>query len=122
MVTLDGRPLRDLGRRSVARRAATVEQHAHTRTEPTVRDVVALGRIPHRRAWAAAGPADTRAVTEALDRTGLTDGAGQSWHTLSGGERQRTRIARALAQGCTATGCSCCTTAGRSPRARPARS
>ncbi|MFJ2815819.1 ABC transporter ATP-binding protein [Streptomyces sp. NPDC087294] len=98
VVTLDGRPLPELGRRATARRVATVEQHTHTLTELTVRDVVALGRIPHRRAWTPASPTDARAVTDALERTGLTDLAAQSWHTLSGGERQRAQIARALAQ------------------------
>ncbi|MFD7712612.1 ABC transporter ATP-binding protein [Streptomyces sp. NPDC059785] len=98
VVTLDGRPLRRTGRRAVARRVATVDQHSHTQTELTVRDVVALGRIPHRSAWSSATAEDARAVTAALERTGLTDRAGQSWHTLSGGERQRTQIARALAQ------------------------
>ncbi|MFK0106150.1 iron chelate uptake ABC transporter family permease subunit [Streptomyces sp. NPDC091217] len=57
-----------------------------------------LGRIPHRRGWTPPTAADAAAVTEALACTGLTDRAGQSWHTLSGGERQRTQIARALAQ------------------------
>ncbi|MEV6805289.1 ABC transporter ATP-binding protein [Streptomyces sp. NPDC051129] len=98
VVRLDGRPLADVGRRAAARRIATVAQHADTRTELTVRDVVALGRVPHRRAWTPPTAADTTAVAEALRRTGLTDRAGQSWHTLSGGERQRTQIARALAQ------------------------
>ncbi|MEU5045305.1 ABC transporter ATP-binding protein [Streptomyces griseorubiginosus] len=98
VVTLDGRPLPEVGRRATARRIATVEQHADTRTELTVQDVVALGRIPHRRAWTPPTAADAAAVTEALARTGLTDRADQSWHTLSGGERQRAQIARALAQ------------------------
>ncbi|MFE0674604.1 ABC transporter ATP-binding protein [Streptomyces sp. NPDC058867] len=98
VVTLDGRTLPEVGRRETARRIATVEQHAHTQTELTVREVVALGRIPHRRAWTPATATDAEAVTEALTRTGLTDRAGQSWHTLSGGERQRAQIARALAQ------------------------
>ncbi|MFC8089289.1 ABC transporter ATP-binding protein [Streptomyces sp. NPDC057301] len=98
VVTLDGRPLPEVGRRATARRVAAVEQHAYTQTELTVRDVVALGRIPHRRAWTPPTAADTEAVTAALGRTGLTDRAAQSWHTLSGGERQRTQIARALAQ------------------------
>lgn len=98
VVTLDGRPLPEVGRRATARRVATVEQHAHTQTELTVRDVVALGRIPHRRAWTPPTAADAEAVTAALARTGLTGRAAQSWHTLSGGERQRTQIARALAQ------------------------
>ncbi|WP_432105861.1 ABC transporter ATP-binding protein [Streptomyces sp. bgisy091] len=98
VVTLDGRPLGSWGRRAVARRVAVVEQHADTLVELTVLDVVRLGRIPHRRAWTPATPADEEAVLTALERTGLTDRAGQPWHTLSGGERQRVQIARALAQ------------------------
>ncbi|WP_244164678.1 ABC transporter ATP-binding protein, partial [Streptomyces silaceus] len=98
VVTLDGRPLSDTGRRTVARRIAVVEQHASTQVELTVRDVVRLGRVPHRRAWSAPSAHDERAVREALERTGLTGRAAQSWHTLSGGERQRVQIARALAQ------------------------
>nr|WP_249187573.1 ABC transporter ATP-binding protein [Nocardiopsis sp. MG754419] len=98
VVTLDGLPLNRTGRRAVARRVATVQQHAHTQTELTVRDVVALGRIPHRRPWSTMTATDLEAVTAALERTGLTGHADQSWHTLSGGERQRAQIARALAQ------------------------
>jgi iron complex transport system ATP-binding protein len=98
LVTLDGRPLDRVGRKDVARRVAVVEQQTDTQVELTVRDVVRLGRIPHRRAWTPASAADEDAVTDALDRTGLTDRAGRLWHTLSGGERQRVQIARALAQ------------------------
>ncbi|WP_433545261.1 ABC transporter ATP-binding protein [Streptomyces sp. CA-294286] len=98
VVTLDGRPLGDWGRRAVARRVAVVEQHADTLVELTVADVVRLGRIPHRRAWTPTSAADEEAVRTALERTGLTDRADQPWHTLSGGERQRVQIARALAQ------------------------
>ncbi|MET7407313.1 ABC transporter ATP-binding protein [Streptomyces parvulus] len=98
VVTLDGRPLDRLGRREVARRVAVVEQQADTLVEVSVRDVVRLGRIPHRRAWAPESAADEEAVADALARTGLTGQAGQLWHTLSGGERQRVQIARALAQ------------------------
>jgi iron complex transport system ATP-binding protein len=98
IVTLDGRPLGDWGRRAVARRVAVVEQHSDTLVELTVLDVVRLGRIPHRRAWTPATAADEEAVRSALERTGLTSRADQPWHTLSGGERQRVQIARALAQ------------------------
>ncbi|WP_079052775.1 ABC transporter ATP-binding protein [Streptomyces phaeochromogenes] len=98
VVTLDGSPLAELGRRDIARRVAVVEQQADTQVELSVQDVVRLGRTPHRRAWTPASEADERAVREALDRTGLTGLARQSWHTLSGGERQRVQIARALAQ------------------------
>ncbi|MGA5098385.1 ABC transporter ATP-binding protein [Streptomyces lavendulocolor] len=97
-VTLDGRPLDQLRRRDVARRVAVVEQQADTLVELTVADVVRLGRIPHRRAWAPPAEHDDRAVRDALERTGLADRADRPWHTLSGGERQRAQIARALAQ------------------------
>lgn len=98
VVTLDGRTLADTARRTVARRVAVVDQHAVTQVELSVLDVVRLGRIPHRRAWSAPGPADEEAVREALERTGLTGLTQRSWRTLSGGERQRVQIARALAQ------------------------
>ncbi|GAA1149781.1 ABC transporter ATP-binding protein [Streptomyces hebeiensis] len=107
VVTLDGRPLPAYGRRPLARRIAVVEQQADTQVELTVRDVVRLGRVPHRRAWplgaggglgASGTSSEDEAVRTALARTGLADRADQSWHTLSGGERQRVQIARALAQ------------------------
>ncbi len=98
VVTLDGSPLGDLPRRTLARRLAVVEQQADTQVELTVLDVVRLGRVPHRRAWTPASADDERAVRAALERTGLADRLGQPWHTLSGGERQRVQIARALAQ------------------------
>ncbi|MEU9954175.1 ABC transporter ATP-binding protein [Streptomyces sp. NPDC050982] len=98
VVTLDGSPLAELGRRDIARRVAVVEQQADTQVELSVLDVVRLGRTPHRRSWTPASEADERAVRDALERTGLTGLARQSWHTLSGGERQRVQIARALAQ------------------------
>ncbi|MGW0604375.1 ABC transporter ATP-binding protein [Streptomyces sp. NPDC002640] len=98
VVVLDGRPLGEWGRRTVARRVAVVEQHAETLVELTVLDVVRLGRIPHRRAWTPATARDEAAVRAALASTGLTDRADRPWHTLSGGERQRVQIARALAQ------------------------
>lgn len=97
-VTLDGTPLRELRRRTVARRVAVVEQHAETGVDLTVLDVVRLGRIPHRGAWSAPTAADDEAVRAALRQTRLDDRAEQPWHTLSGGERQRVQIARALAQ------------------------
>ncbi|MEU3892092.1 ABC transporter ATP-binding protein [Streptomyces sp. NPDC029041] len=98
VVTLDGTPLAELPRRTVARRLAVVEQQTDTQVELTVLDVVRLGRVPHRRAWTPSSADDERAVRAALERTGLADRAGRLWHTLSGGERQRVQIARALAQ------------------------
>jgi iron complex transport system ATP-binding protein len=97
-VLLAGDDLAGLRRRAIARRVAVVEQHATTEVDLTVREVVSLGRIPHRSAWGPDSTGDAEAIDRALRRTGLDGSAGRSWHTLSGGERQRVHIARALAQ------------------------
>lgn len=98
VITLDDASLAELPRRAAARTIATVTQHADTVVDLTVRDIVALGRIPHRGAFGGNRQADAEAVADALARTGLHDKAGELWHRLSGGERQRVHIARALAQ------------------------
>ena len=98
VVALDDTPLTSMSRRAAARAIASVTQHADTDLDIAVRDVVALGRIPHRGTFGGDRTADAEAVSEALERTGLTGKAGELWHRLSGGERQRVHIARALAQ------------------------
>lgn len=97
-VMLDGRSLSTWRRREVARTVAVVTQHAETDADIVVRDVVRLGRTPHRPVWGGSTTGDEAAVAAALERVGMTDKADRLWHTLSGGERQRAQIARALAQ------------------------
>ena len=80
------------------RRTAAVVQEQPTGVDLTVREAVALGRIPHRALWRRLVADDHDAVDRALDRVGLTALAGREMGTLSGGERQRALIARALAQ------------------------
>ncbi|OWV82749.1 histidinol phosphatase [Rhizobium sp. R72] len=87
-----------LARSDLARRIAFVEQQATTETQLTARDVVRLGRTPHRGVLSPLGVKDDAAVDEALSRVGMEGRATQLWQTLSGGERQRVHIARALAQ------------------------
>ncbi|WP_371204592.1 ABC transporter ATP-binding protein [Dietzia sp. UCD-THP] len=97
-VLFDGTDIRKLPRRRVARHVAFVEQEVATDQNPTVRDVIELGRIPHRAAWSGPGTQDEEAVLRAAATTALTERLDQRYATLSGGERQRVQIARALAQ------------------------
>ena len=97
-VALDGKPLRAMPARQVARHIALVAQSAETSDRITVRDAVALGRTPWLDALRPWSPADEAHVTQALARVDLAHLAGRDWSTLSGGERQRAHIARALAQ------------------------
>ncbi|MGO7180382.1 ABC transporter ATP-binding protein [Rhizobium brockwellii] len=98
VIRLGDDDISSLSRAALARRVAFVEQQTTTDTQLTVRDVVRLGRTPHRGLLSSWGAGDDAAVDEALSRTGMRERAGQLWQTLSGGERQRVHIARSLAQ------------------------
>ena len=63
----------------------------------SVWEVVAAGRLSHRRLFRPMRRVDRVAITEAIDAVGLTDKAGDGVSTLSGGQQQRALIARALA-------------------------
>jgi iron complex transport system ATP-binding protein len=98
-VAIDGEDIWRLPARAVARRVAAVLQEQPTDFGLTVREIVALGRVPHRRGPGSAGGArDAAVIDAALARMDLHGVAGRHLRTLSGGERQRVMVARALAQ------------------------
>ncbi|WP_197379334.1 ABC transporter ATP-binding protein [Mycolicibacterium mengxianglii] len=98
VVRLDDADVAPMSRRRLARRLAVVDQEVTTDQEPTVRDVVELGRLPHRPAWSPISERDRKIVESASVTTGVEDLLDRRYSTLSGGERQRVQIARALAQ------------------------
>jgi zinc transport system ATP-binding protein len=63
----------------------------------SVWEVVASGRLTHRRLFRPLSRTDRAAIDDALEVVGLTDKAHDGVATLSGGQQQRTLIARALA-------------------------
>ncbi|MBK1835227.1 metal ABC transporter ATP-binding protein [Roseibacillus ishigakijimensis] len=64
----------------------------------TVREVVAMGRLPHMGFWRTTRPIDVEKVDEALSIMRLENLATRQIDALSGGQRQRAFLARALAQ------------------------
>lgn len=62
-----------------------------------VRDVVALGRLPHRQGWGLS-PSDTQLIEQAMSDAKCTEFAHRPLHSLSDGEQQRVHWARALVQ------------------------
>lgn len=97
-VSLDGRPLRAMTRRAVARRIAVVPQETHPVFDYTALDMVLMGRHPHLGTFQLEGPTDVAIASDALAATGTAHLADRSYMTLSGGEKQRVVIASALAQ------------------------
>ncbi|MBB1243516.1 ABC transporter ATP-binding protein, partial [Streptomyces durbertensis] len=84
--------------RDVARALAAVVQEPAADFDLTVRDVVAMGRTPHKRLLDGDNTHDSALVQRALRVTDATDLVDRAFAELSGGERQRVLIARALTQ------------------------
>lgn len=97
-ILLDDEDVWKLTARASSLRTAVVLQDDSPEFEFTVREVVELGRVPHRRTFNRMSITDQVAITDALTRAGVTELQDRYVATLSGGERQRVYLARALAQ------------------------
>jgi iron complex transport system ATP-binding protein len=98
-IVLEGRTLRQWGRRRVAQRIAVVPQELHMPFDFTVEQMVELGRTPFVNAfWGSRSAQDRLLVRESMRATGVESFATRVFHELSGGERQRVTLAMALAQ------------------------
>ncbi len=64
----------------------------------TVRDVVTMGRYPHKKLLQRMNKEDKRITDESLEQLGIADLANRQIGTLSGGQQQRVFIARAICQ------------------------
>ena len=97
-VYLDGKPLSDYKVRESAQKVAVVAQHNYYNFEFSVREVVMMGRAPHKKALDRDNAQDYQIVRQALKTVGMEEFEDRSFSTLSGGEQQRIILARALAQ------------------------
>ena len=97
-VLLDGKDIGTMPAGWLARNMAVVLQEQPAEFALSVKEVVGLGRLPHRNWMDVKRPWEDDAVRRSMARMQL-DGLGdRRLQTLSGGERQRVAIARALAQ------------------------
>jgi iron complex transport system ATP-binding protein len=99
LVRLDGVPVAESGRSTLARLVAVVPAQVELPFSMRVEDVVALGRIPHENPLTGPGPDDRAAIEDALARAGIEHLRGRDARELSMGERQLVLIGLALAQG-----------------------
>ena len=97
-VAFDGRSLRHISRRELARHVAVVPQETHPAFDYTALEMVLMGRHPHLGPFQLEGPHDLAVAYDAMMATGTAELANRPYMTLSGGEKQRVVIASALAQ------------------------
>ena len=97
-ILLDDAPISAFSVRETAKRLAVLSQHNYYNFDFTVREVVLMGRAPHKKALERDNAKDYRIVEEALKTVQMDAFADRTFSTLSGGEQQRVILARALAQ------------------------
>jgi iron complex transport system ATP-binding protein len=94
----DGINMQSLPIKKTARNMGVVSQHNYYNFDFTVREIVLMGRAPHKKPLERDNAEDFRIVDNALKTVEMESFAGRSFSTLSGGEQQRIILARALAQ------------------------
>lgn len=95
-ILIDGRNIRDMGRRAAAEMIGYVPQTGARIAAATVFDVVMMGRTPHM-GWRSKDE-DLRYVEEAIHLLNIEELVDREYNELSGGQQQRVLIARAIAQ------------------------
>lgn len=96
-VMLDGAPLSAMAPRERARAIGYLPQGGTAHWNLQVRELVALGRLPHRGPWAGLSVADEAAIVRAMAAADVGALADRPVYSLSGGERARVLLARVLA-------------------------
>jgi iron complex transport system ATP-binding protein len=97
-IGLDGDNLMTMQPREAAKRMAAVLQETVMPFDFTVREMVFMGRTPHKQLLENDTQEDETIVEQALRQVNMIEFGERSFSTLSGGEKQRVLIARALAQ------------------------
>ncbi len=97
-IYLEDKPLKEYGYKQSARKMAVVSQHNYYNFEFSVKEVVLMGRSPHKKNMERDNAEDYRIVNESLEQVDMSNYHERSFSTLSGGEQQRIILARALAQ------------------------
>jgi iron complex transport system ATP-binding protein len=97
-ITIDGRALRGLRPRALARLRAVMPQQTRLEFAFTAAEVVALGAYAGQRQGARGAHGDRQLALTALRRVDAEALADRSFPSLSGGEQARVTLARVLAQ------------------------
>ncbi|HCZ9271300.1 ABC transporter ATP-binding protein [Vibrio alginolyticus] len=97
-VTFKGKALNQWKLKDLAKHIAILPQHPTAPEGVLVEQLVALGRVAHRKWYQGNSERDQEVMTESLASVGLSGYEKRVVSTLSGGERQRVWLAMCLAQ------------------------
>lgn len=97
-VSINGKSINSLKQKELAREIAIVHQQNTVPSDITVKELVAYGRIPHKKYFQGNNESDDEIIEWAIKRTGLENLKDKAVMGMSGGERQRAFIAMSLAQ------------------------
>jgi iron complex transport system ATP-binding protein len=97
-VSREGKPLRTLRPRELARLVAYLPQSPAHEVGQTVGEVVRAGRTPYLGAFGVESDRDLQVVRQTVELLELGEWVDRPMDELSGGQRQRAFVARALAQ------------------------
>jgi iron complex transport system ATP-binding protein len=97
LVLYNGRSVKQIGLRELARKIAYLAQSANVHWHMQVESVIELGRLPHRRVLHGLTAADREAVDRAMAACDVAAFRTRTMSEVSGGERLRILLARALA-------------------------
>ncbi|WP_394152645.1 ABC transporter ATP-binding protein [Vibrio maritimus] len=97
-VSFLGKPLSDWKLKQLAKHIAILPQHPAAPEGVLVEQLVALGRVAHKKWYQGNSERDKQVVSESLASVGLAGYEQRVVSTLSGGERQRVWLAMCLAQ------------------------
>ena len=98
VVTIDGKDIREFGRKKISQVIAILPQEKNAPLDTTVKQLASFGRFPHQKIFGGTTEDDRRAVDWALEVTKLKKFEDRQVASLSGGERQRAWLAMTLAQ------------------------
>jgi len=95
-VLFEGKSIRRIAQRNLARRIAYVQQSAPGVFAFTVRQLVEMGRYPHLKSLSPISETDQHIVDDAMQTMSITHLADRYVETLSGGEMQKVALSCAL--------------------------
>jgi iron complex transport system ATP-binding protein len=98
VVLVDGRSVREWGRRELSRFVSLVPQHLEVPFLFRVEEVVSQGRVPYLGRFGSLSRHDRDVVAQAMEHVDVARLRDRVFSELSGGEKQRVKIAIALAQ------------------------